>query len=110
MMSAKVCVANNTYLARRYLTKENLKNPIPPFNNQEKFEQFLQNDLSKNVFRAKGILWFEESDLRNIFQLSGPRFSIDGEEWCSPPRNQLVFIGRHLNGDHIQQQLTDCLA
>ena len=80
-----------------------------PFN-VKKFEQFLQNDLSKNVFRAKGILWFEESDLRNIFQLSGPRFSIDGEEWCSPPRNQLVFIGRHLNGDHIQQQLTDCLA
>ena len=80
-----------------------------PFN-VKKFEQFLQNDLSKNVFRAKGILWFQESDLRNIFQLSGPRFSIDGEEWCSPPRNQLVFIGRHLNGDHIQQQLTDCLA
>ncbi|MEO0685294.1 MAG: hypothetical protein AAFY76_09680 [Cyanobacteria bacterium J06649_11] len=25
-----------------YLTKESLKNPIPPFNNQEKFEQFLQ--------------------------------------------------------------------
>ena len=76
----------------------------------KKFEDFLQNTLSQDVFRAKGILWFEESDLRNIFQLSGPRFTIDGEEWRTPPRNQLVFIGRHLNGDDIQQQLTACLA
>ncbi|WP_031293737.1 CobW family GTP-binding protein [Leptolyngbya sp. Heron Island J] len=76
----------------------------------KKFEHFLQNTLSQDVFRAKGILWFEESDLRNIFQLSGPRFSIDGEEWRTPPRNQLVFIGRHLNGDDIRQQLTACLA
>jgi G3E family GTPase len=76
----------------------------------KKFENFLENELSKNVFRAKGILWFEESELRNIFQLSGLRFSIDGEEWHAPPRNQLVFIGRHLNGDEIRQQLTACLA
>nr|WP_281413298.1 GTP-binding protein [Leptothoe spongobia] len=76
----------------------------------KKFEHFLQNNLPQDVFRGKGILWFKESDLRNIFQLSGPRFSIDGEEWCTPPRNQLVFIGRHLNGDEIQQQLTACLA
>ena len=76
----------------------------------KKFEHFLQNKLSKNVFRAKGILWFEESELRNIFQLSGLRFSIDEEEWRTPPRNQLVFIGRHLNGDDIRQQLTACLA
>ena len=76
----------------------------------KKFEHFLQNNLPKNVFRAKGILWFEESELRNIFQLSGPRFSINGEEWHTPPRNQLVFIGRHLNGDDIQQQLKACLV
>lgn len=76
----------------------------------DKFEHFLQHNLPQDVFRGKGILWFQESDLRNIFQLSGPRFSIDGEEWCTPPRNQLVFIGRHLNGDDIQQQLTACLA
>ncbi|MEM9154050.1 MAG: GTP-binding protein, partial [Cyanobacteria bacterium P01_F01_bin.33] len=45
------------------------------------FEHFLQEQLPQNVFRAKGILWFEESELRNIFQLSGPRFDIQGEEW-----------------------------
>ncbi|NEQ53658.1 MAG: GTP-binding protein [Leptolyngbya sp. SIO3F4] len=76
----------------------------------KKFEHFLQNNLPQNVFRAKGILWFEESDLRNIFQLSGPRFSMDGEEWRTPPRNQIVFIGRHLNGDDIRQELTACLV
>nr|WP_326522188.1 GTP-binding protein [Leptothoe sp. PORK10 BA2] len=76
----------------------------------KKFEHFLQNKLPKNVFRAKGILWFEESELRNIFQLSGPRFSIDGEEWHTPPRNQLIFIGRQLNGDDIKQELAACLA
>jgi G3E family GTPase len=76
----------------------------------EKFEQFLQEQLPQNVFRAKGILWFQESELRNIFQLSGPRFDLKGEEWRTPPRNQLVFIGRHLNADEIRQHLTDCLA
>ncbi|NET37909.1 MAG: GTP-binding protein [Cyanothece sp. SIO1E1] len=76
----------------------------------EKFEHFLQENLSQNVFRAKGILWFQESELRNIFQLSGPRFDLKGEEWHTPPRNQLVFIGRHLDADELQHQLTDCLA
>jgi len=76
----------------------------------EKFEHFLQEKMSQNVFRAKGILWFQESELRNIFQLSGPRFDINGEEWRTPPRNQLVFIGRHLDADELRQHLTDCLA
>lgn len=80
-----------------------------PFHVQ-KFEQFLQEKLPQNVFRAKGILWFQESELRNIFQLSGPRFDLRGEEWHTPPRNQLIFIGRHLNGDELRQHLNDCLA
>ncbi|MBP0031392.1 MAG: GTP-binding protein [Roseofilum sp. Guam] len=76
----------------------------------KKFEHFLHEQLPQTIFRAKGILWFEESDLRNIFQLSGPRFDLQAEEWRTPPRNQLVFIGRHLNADQIRQHLTDCLA
>jgi G3E family GTPase len=50
-----------------------------PFN-VKKFETFLQEQLPQEVFRAKGILWFKESELRNVFQLSGPRFDIQGEE------------------------------
>ena len=80
-----------------------------PFQIKE-FEQFLQEKLPQNVFRAKGILWFQESEICNIFQLSGPRFDLQGEEWHKAPRNQLVLIGRHLDVDEIRQNLTDCLA
>ena len=41
MMSAKTFMTKETNAICGYLTKESLKNPIPPFNNQEKFEQFL---------------------------------------------------------------------
>jgi G3E family GTPase len=75
-----------------------------------KFETFLQEHLPQEVFRGKGILWFKESDLRNVFQLSGPRFDLQGEEWRAPPKNQLVFIGRNLNADILRQHLADCLA
>jgi G3E family GTPase len=73
----------------------------------KKFETFLQNQLPQEVFRAKGILWFTESDLRNVFQLSGPRFDLQGEEWRTSPKNQLVFIGRNLNADTLRQHLAD---
>lgn len=76
----------------------------------KKFETFLQNDLPQEVFRAKGILWFRESDLRNVFQLSGPRFDLQAEEWRTLPKNQLVLIGRNLNADTLRQNLTDCLT
>ncbi|NHC35333.1 CobW family GTP-binding protein [Scytonema millei] len=76
----------------------------------KKFESFLQEQLPKDVFRAKGILWFTDSDLRNIFQLSGPRFDLQGEEWRTPPKNQIVFIGRNLDADEIKHNLTCCLA
>lgn len=73
-----------------------------------KFETFLQEQLPQNVFRAKGILWFSDSELRHIFQLSGPRLDIQGEEWLTPPKNQIVFIGRDLPADQIRQQLDRC--
>ncbi len=42
-----------------------------------KFQYFLDNQLpcNVNVFRAKGIVWFNESDKRHIFHLSGKRFT-----------------------------------
>lgn len=76
----------------------------------EKFETFLHQQLPQDVFRAKGILWFRDSNFRNIFQLSGPRFDLQAEEWRTAPKNQLVFIGRNLNPDHLGQNLTHCLA
>ncbi|MER3493813.1 MAG: cobalamin biosynthesis protein CobW [Mastigocladus sp. ERB_26_2] len=75
-----------------------------------KFENFLNEDIPQDVFRAKGILWFSDSNLRHIFQLSGPRYSLNGDEWLTPPKNQLVFIGRNLDANEINSLLNQCLA
>ena len=79
-----------------------------PFSVQ-KFQEFL-DELSEDVFRAKGILWFQESQLRHIFQLSGKRCDLQTDQWLKPPSTQLVFIGRNLKTDEIRQQLTQCLV
>ncbi|MBD2432237.1 MULTISPECIES: CobW family GTP-binding protein [Fischerella] len=75
-----------------------------------KFENFLNEEIPQDVFRAKGILWFSDSNLRHIFQLSGPRYSLNGDEWLTPPKNQLVFIGRNLDANEINSLLNQCLA
>ena len=76
----------------------------------EKFEHFLSEQLSSNVFRAKGILWFQESPSRHIFQLSGPRYDLQCDDWTTQQKNELVFIGRNLDKSLIKQQLKDCLV
>lgn len=73
-----------------------------------KFEAFLDK-LSPNIFRAKGLLWFHESPLKHVFQLSGKRCTLDVEPWNSSPHvNQLVFIGRHFNANEILRQIEQC--
>jgi G3E family GTPase len=76
----------------------------------KKFQHFLDNQLSENVFRAKGILWFKESPKRHIFHLSGKRFSLDDDEWKGAPKNQLVLIGQGLDHDTLRAQIQDCLG
>jgi len=76
----------------------------------EKFTYFLTEQLPNNVFRAKGILWFLESPSRHIFQLSGPRYDLQADDWTSQPKNELVLIGRDLDESLIKQQLGNCLA
>jgi G3E family GTPase len=72
------------------------------------FEQFLET-LPTEVFRAKGLLWFNESPNKHIFQLSGKRCTLDVQPWHSAiPGNQVVFIGRHLDADDLRQRLADC--
>ncbi|NEN93398.1 MAG: GTP-binding protein [Okeania sp. SIO3H1] len=75
----------------------------------KKFQYFLDNQLPANIFRAKGILWFEESPLRHIFHLSGKRFTINDDEWKGTPKNQLVLIGQNLDHDELRSQLEDCV-
>jgi G3E family GTPase len=75
-----------------------------------KFQYFLDNQLPTNVFRAKGIMWFEESPKRHIFHLSGKRFSIDDDEWKSEPKNQIVLIGQGLDTETLRSQIENCLC
>ena len=77
-----------------------------------KLQDFLDNKLSANVFRAKGILWFMESPDRHIFHLSGKRFTIEDDEWKDQKakQNKLVFIGQNLDEEKIKQQLEACLV
>jgi G3E family GTPase len=76
-----------------------------------KFQHFLDNQLPENVFRAKGILWFDESPNRHIFHLSGKRFSIEDDEWNGKPKkNQLVLIGQNLDHDKLRSQIEQCVC
>ena len=80
-----------------------------PFNIR-KFQHFLDNQIPTNVFRAKGILWFDESPKRHIFHLSGKRFSLDDDQWVGTPKNQLVLIGQGLDHDALRSQVENCLT
>ena len=77
-----------------------------------KFQNFLDNQLPAGVFRAKGILWFNESERRHVFHLAGKRFSIDDSDWSAPSerRNQLVLIGKELDHAKLRKQLQACVA
>ena len=75
-----------------------------------KFQNFLDNQLPAGVFRAKGILWFNESDKRHVFHLAGKRFSIDDTDWPGPRKNQLVLIGKGLDHATLRHQLQACVA
>jgi G3E family GTPase len=76
----------------------------------EKFQFFLTDQLPTNVFRAKGVLWFDRSSLRYVFQLSGKRYSLDVDDRPVPPQNQLVFIGQNLDRKSLLRDLSACLV
>ncbi len=76
-----------------------------------KFQHFLDNQLPASVFRAKGILWFDESPKRHVFHLSGKRFSLEDEEWAGrPKKNQLVLIGQNLDEEGLKEQIEKCFC
>ncbi|NWF59933.1 MAG: GTP-binding protein [Fischerella sp.] len=74
-----------------------------------KFEEFLTEKMPQDVFRAKGFLWFSDSESRHIFQLSGPRYNLHADDWSTPPKNQLVLIGINLGKSEIHSLLNECL-
>ena len=74
----------------------------------EKFQLFLDNQVTDNIFRAKGIIWFEESNTSHIFHLSGKRFTIDDAKWKDRPQTQLLIIGQDLDREKLIKQLENC--
>ncbi len=75
-----------------------------------KFQNFLDNQLPESVFRAKGILWFNESEKRHVFHLAGKRFSIDDSDWNGKRKNQLVLIGQEMDHIALREQLQECVS
>jgi G3E family GTPase len=76
----------------------------------DKFQHFLDKQLPVDVFRAKGVLWFDGMANRYVFQLSGKRYELKNDHRELPPSNQLVLIGRNLDEAEIEQNLEACLV
>jgi len=76
----------------------------------DKFTHFLDKVMPNDVFRAKGVLSFASQDMRFIFQLSGKRYELSYDHRQKPTGNQLVLIGRNLDGILLHQQLQECLV
>ncbi|MEO0491342.1 MAG: GTP-binding protein, partial [Cyanobacteria bacterium J06659_2] len=76
----------------------------------KKFQQFLDFHLPAELFRMKGILWFNESPARHLFQRTGKRFQLETSEWQGPPSSQLVCIGRKLDLEVLEAKLAKCVA
>ena len=77
-----------------------------------RFQDFLDNQLPESVFRAKGVLWFRESDRRHLFHLCGKRFTIDDSDWPEQQvrHTKVVVIGKDLDQPTLKAQLEACIA
>ncbi|MBE9222048.1 GTP-binding protein [Cyanobacterium stanieri LEGE 03274] len=78
--------------------------------NVDKFQNFITDNIMAKVYRAKGILWFAESELKHIFQLSGKRYDLNTEKWQNPPKNQLVMIGKNISPNELRTKLKQCIV
>ncbi len=75
-----------------------------------KFQNFLDNCLPDSVYRAKGLLWFEESELTHIFHLSGKRFTMDDTKKYRSQENKVVLIGKNLDHKKLYEELDKCIC
>ncbi len=76
------------------------------------FQDFLDNQLPETVFRAKGVLWFKETERRHLFHLCGKRFTIDDSDWPAgrPRHTRVVAIGKGLDQPTLKAQLEACVV
>ena len=88
---------------------------IPGSFNMEKFSFWMQNFLFFNrdtVFRVKGIVSFDDMPEKHIFQAVRDSYMFEsGSEWGTETRfSKLVFIGKKLNHDQLEDNLYQLLA
>ncbi len=77
-------------------------------------KEWLENYIEKNaenLYRAKGVVSLANVDKQVVLQGVQGSFYIDvGEPWGDAPReSKLIFIGKNLNRDEIEQGLQKCL-
>jgi G3E family GTPase len=80
----------------------------------EKFALWMKSFLFFNeriVLRAKGIVWFNNHTEKYIFHAVFGSYILEkGEEWhTDQPQTKLVFIGRHLDREQIEEGLNSLL-
>ncbi len=75
------------------------------------FSQLLQTH-GPNIFRMKGIVSIAENEKRMVFQGVHMLFNAQpGEPWGDEERrNRIVFIGRELDRDYLEDGLKSCLS
>ncbi len=80
----------------------------------ERFERFVQELSSKEkVYRSKGIISIEGNPRRAVFHGVNNRFTIFWDRLWEKAENresQLVFIGKGLRRDQVEQSLAACLG
>lgn len=88
---------------------------IPGSFDLEKFTLWMQNFLhfnSDTIFRLKGIVSFDEKPERYIFHAVRSSFMFEiGEPWAAETHfSKLIFIGKKINRDMLEDNLYQLLA
>ena len=77
-----------------------------------KWLSWLLRERGTDIFRMKGILSLQGEDRKYVFQ--GVHMLFDGKPerpWNGMERlNQMVFIGRNLDGEDLKRRFKECLV
>ena len=83
---------------------------------QDKFNHWISNILrtkGTDIFRSKGVLYFEGAPKRVVFQGVHMLFDANDDRlWKEgeTPKNKLIFIGKNLNREELTSGFQNCLT
>lgn len=81
--------------------------------NENKLVGILENGLSENIFRSKGLIAIENSDAALLWSQAGKYLKFEQiGRFQDPPnaKSEIVFIGRDLNREWIKENLDKALT